>query len=473
MLLPFRPVFLPTDILLLSLVGLAVWFALWSRRQPHRRAPWAALARNAIGVSAGVVFLTFVSLGVLDSLHGQRYVTLTAQDGAGHPVKQRQAETQVRSALDWLLGTLAESNEISYSAPLATHLYSKMTVRTVDGHTQRLYPQLQHSQPLHTLGPQLVKGLAWGSLCWLLGVGLCAIGTRPRGSATHRRLDQQIFHLLAGRTDAAWAAALWTAALIALLLGATLALAPHVHLLGTDKVGQDVLYMSLKSIRTGLVIGTVTTLALLPIALTLGISAGYFGGWIDDVIQYLYTTLSAIPGVLLISAAVLSLQLHMSRHAADYASASHRADAHLLALCLILGVTGWTPLCRLLRAETLKLKTLDFVLAARTLGVSQATILIRHILPNVMHLVLITVVLDFSGLVLAEAVLSYVGVGVDPSTLSWGNMINSARLELARDPIVWWPLLAAFVFMLALVLSANLLADAVQAALNPKAENSE
>ena len=106
--------------------------------------------------------------------------------------------------------------------------------------------------------------------------------------------------------------------------------------------------------------------------------------------------------------------------------------------------------------------------AATAFGVRHFTILGRHILPNVLHIVLIIVVLDFSTLVLAEAVLSYVGVGVDPSTISWGNMINGARLELAREPVVWWSLMAAFVMMFTLVLSANLFADAVRDAFDPR-----
>ena len=85
-----------------------------------------------------------------------------------------------------------------------------------------------------------------------------------------------------------------------------------------------------------------------------------------------------------------------------------------------------------------------------------------------MHIVVITVVLDFSFLVLAEAVLSYVGVGVSPLTISWGNMINAARLELARDPVVWWPMMAAFIFMFVLVLASNLFADAVRDAFDPQ-----
>jgi peptide/nickel transport system permease protein len=133
-----------------------------------------------------------------------------------------------------------------------------------------------------------------------------------------------------------------------------------------------------------------------------------------------------------------------------------------------MGVTSWTGLARLLRGESLKLRTLDYVEAARAFGVSHGRIISRHIFPNLFHLVLIAMVLDFSGLVLAEAVLSYVGVGVDPSMHSWGNMINGARLELAREPVVWWQLGAAFVFMFTLVLAANLFADGVRDAFDPR-----
>ena len=186
------------------------------------------------------------------------------------------------------------------------------------------------------------------------------------------------------------------------------------------------------------------------------------------MIQYLYTTLNSIPGVLLIAAAVLMLQVYMGNHPDLFTTAAERADLRLLFLCIILGVTSWTGLCRLLRGETLKLRELEYIQAAGAFGVGHMKIITRHILPNVMHIVLINVVLDFSGLVLAEAVLSYVGVGVDPSMNSWGNMINSARLEMAREPMVWWPLLAAFVFMFALVLAANLFADAVRDAFDPR-----
>ena len=149
-------------------------------------------------------------------------------------------------------------------------------------------------------------------------------------------------------------------------------------------------------------------------------------------------------------------------------TAAQRADIKLLALCIILGFTSWTGLARLLRGETLKVSELEYVQAAHAFGVARARVLARHVLPNISHLVIIILALDFSGFVLAEAVLSYVGVGVDPSTNSFGTMINAARLEMSREPVVWWALTTAFVFMLSLVLAANLFADAVRDGFDPR-----
>ena len=173
-------------------------------------------------------------------------------------------------------------------------------------------------------------------------------------------------------------------------------LATKYHVLGTDKVGQDVLYLALKSIRTGLVIGTLTTLVMLPFAMLLGIMAGYFRGWIDDVIQYVYTTINSIPGVLLIAAAVLIMQVYIDTHPELFPTAAQRADLRLLLLCVILGLTTWTGLARLLRGEALKLRELEYIQAAHAFGVRHGRVITRHILPNVMHIVLIALVMDFS-----------------------------------------------------------------------------
>ena len=247
---------------------------------------------------------------------------------------------------------------------------------------------------------------------------------------------------------------------------------PGSHPLGTGKVGNDVLFSAIKGIRTGVVIGAGTTIIIIPFAIFFGLVAGLFGGIIDDTIQYIYTTLSSIPGVLLIASFMLlfgtgGYQGGLIKET-DTILGFFVLNDRLFWLCVIMGITSWTDLCRLLRAETLKLREMEYVQAARAFGVSRLRLIVRHLVPNVMHLVLITMVLQFSGLVLAEAVLSYIGIGVGAEMGSWGNMINTARLELSREPLVWWNLAGAFVFMFALVLAANIFADAVRDALDPK-----
>ncbi len=247
---------------------------------------------------------------------------------------------------------------------------------------------------------------------------------------------------------------------------------PGKHLLGTDKVGSDVLFSAIKGVRTGVVIGTGTTVIIIPFAIFFGVMAGFFGGRIDDIIQYIYTTLASIPAVLLIVAFMLifgaeGYQGGLVRDR-DLYQGFFVPNDRLFWLCIIMGITSWTDLCRIIRGETLKLRELEYVQAAKAFGVAKMKIIYRHIVPNVMHLVLITMVLQFSGLVLAEAILSYIGIGVGPEMGSWGNMINTARLELSREPVVWWSLIGAFVFMFGLVLPANIFGDAVRDALEPR-----
>jgi len=468
-----KPVLLWSDaliLLLLATVALLLWLA---RNNEALRGPWRQVMRNPVGASTALILAVYVGIGLFDSLH---YVERL-------PGPAAQYSGEVRSALDWVLTPLRENVEKTYSAPFATHLYAKETMPGPDGRETRDFPRLQHggvhlADAVRDFWPDVLArgglGMLGGLIVWLLVApaerSCCprsGVGRMPK--AIRQKVARQIERATFWRNRLSpFRPTCWTLLAVCLLAGLLVALAPHYHVLGTDKVGQDVLYLSLKSIRTGLLIGSLTTLVMLPFALGLGIAAGYFGGRIDDVIQYLYTTLNSIPGVLLIAAAVLVVQVQIEAHAELFNTAAARSDVRLLALCGILGVTGWTGLARLLRAEALKLRELEFVQAARAFGVTHGRILLRHLLPNVMHLVLITVVLDFSGLVLAEAVLSYVGVGVDPGMISFGNMINGARLELAREPVVWWQLAAAFLFMFVLVLAANLFADQVREALDPK-----
>ncbi len=467
--MPFKPIILYTDALIavLLLAGLVYGWTVF--RHEHLRAPWKRVIRHSSGLMSMIVLAVFLVIGLLDTLHF-RPARETSKNG------ERVYAVEVLSLLDLTVGRLRRNTEKTYSAPLATRLFSKETVELPDGRQVRTFPRLVHGGA-HLKNPDqdqegdIAKRGAFGLILALVLWGLTVIvfvGILAR----RRRIDlgSCLKGVFRGQEEIPWNAALWTLLGLLLLAVPAAVLSLKYHVLGTDKVGQDVLYLALKSIRTGLVIGTLTTLVMLPFAVLLGIMAGYFQGWIDDIIQYLYTTLNSIPAVLLIAAAVLMTQVYMDSHPELFETASARADLRLLFLCLILGITSWTGLCRLMRGESLKLREMEFIQAAQAFGVSDFRIIRRHILPNVMHIVLIAIVMDFSGLVLAEAVLSYVGVGVDPSMISFGTMINSARLEMAREPMVWWSLAAAFGFMFLLVLCANLFSDAVRDAFDPRVQ---
>jgi peptide/nickel transport system permease protein len=418
-------------LLLLLLIGMGFYFH--GKEQFQR--PLATFKNSSIGISSLIVLVFFTSIGILDSLH----------------FKSQSKDSEIISVLDYVSSSLLENAEKTYSAPFALTLYNKEMMPQIDGSVRWDYPRLafggkhlnDESQKTTDIFQKSVAGFFGGIV--LFALLAFALKIKP----AFKLVTITIFSLLT-------------------LSSTLIYLSQFYHVFGTDKVGEDVFYQTIKSIRTGLVLGTLTTFILLPLSLILGILAGFFRGWLDDAIQFLYTTLNSIPSVLLIGASVLMVQVYMANHESDFTSLTVRADVRLLFLCLILGMTSWTGLCRLLRAETLKLREMEYVQAAYSLGVKQHTILLRHILPNVMHIVLISVVLDFSSLVLAEAALSYINIGVDPATYSWGNMINGARLEMAREPIVWWSLTAAFIFMFTLVLAANLFAETVQTAFDPR-----
>ena len=222
---------------------------------------------------------------------------------------------------------------------------------------------------------------------------------------------------------------------------------PGRHLLGTDILGRDVLYQTLKGARVALLVGGFTTLIVIPLALLFGVLAGYFGGRTDDAIFFLISTLASMPNLLLLIALIMVL------------------GRGPVQVCVALGVTGWVSFARIVRGETLKLRELDYVQAARALGSSDLRIVLRHVVPNLMHLVVITFVLTFSAFVLQEAVLSWLGIGIDGS---WGRMIDQARDELSREPIIWWNLVSASVALFGLILAVNLVGDAVRDILDPR-----
>lgn len=465
------PHFLITDILIWFLAFCVLVYARQVLGSPLNRENWKLVFQSRIAASSAVVLALASLITLVDSVHFK--VDAEGQSKYGTPII---------SALDLALGPLAYQRETSYSAPLATRELSKKAIDTPNGPV-RDYPRLkfggkhldQESNKAQDLLVRAYKGALAGLVLWAFALVLIWMHSRSElfrqsasSNTTHFKpaasTEQSFFSGNPSRS-----AVIWTLFVLFILGGVVWQWAQVYHVLGTDKVGLDVLYGALKSLRTAMLIGLLTTLLTLPLGIGLGLAAGYFQGWVDDVIQYIYTTINSIPSVLLIAATILMLNVALEANPQAFATSVEKADLRLFFLCAILGLTSWTGLARLLRGEVLKMREQDYILAARASGVSPVSLLFSHLMPNLMHLILIATVMEFSGLVLAEAVLSYVGVGVDPTTFSFGTMINAARLELSREPLVWWSLMAAFVFMLVLVLAANLFADAVRDAFDPRA----
>ena len=438
-------------IAILGGTGYLIWIA--SRREYWRNA-WKQTRSRKLAMVCLLILSMYIAVGLLDSIGWSN----ASRDSDGKLLRDSNErvifEPRTLSLLDRICTPIRERSEKTYSAPLATHLFSKETIRTPDGGITRDYPQLlyggAHLKEGDNVTADVLRRIAIGFLIGLLvGAFVAGIITRLNGRrSSFGSLDEKA----ETKPRLNGTAVFWGLIAMAMvsIMAVVILIAREYHILGTDKVGNDVLYRALKGVRTALIIGGFTTALAVPFAIFFGVIAGYFGGRIDDLVQYIYTTLASIPSILLIVAFMLLF------------------GRGLFNLCLIMGITSWTGLCRLLRGETLKLRELEYVQAAKAFGVGRAKIIIRHIVPNVMHLVLISFLLRFSGLVLAEALLSYLQIGVEPTRASWGSMIDIARMELAREPVVWWNLSAAFVFMVILVLSANLFGDAVRDALDPR-----
>ena len=247
------------------------------------------------------------------------------------------------------------------------------------------------------------------------------------------------------------------------------AVGPYV--LGTDQLGHSVLSMALRGTTTALWIGLFAATISSLIGVLLGALAGYFGGRIDDIVVWAYTTLSAIPYLLLLMA--FSYVFKNSEGVTEWYKgtfmyADWSVSVGLFTIIVALGLTTWVGTCRIVRAEFIKHRDRDYVQAALSLGYSQRRVIFRHILPNIMHLVLITFSLLFIGAIKFEVILSFLGLGLEPSEASWGNMISKGAGELLRAETVWWQITSATVALFGLVLSVNLFADAMRDALDPR-----
>ncbi|MBI2711583.1 MAG: ABC transporter permease [Bdellovibrio sp.] len=223
--------------------------------------------------------------------------------------------------------------------------------------------------------------------------------------------------------------------------------ASYKTILGTDIFGRSVFFKVLQGTRIAMSVGLVSSLISIPIGVCLGAIGGYFGGWVDDLVVWVYTTVSSIPNIMLLIAIAFLL------------------GKGLPAIYVALGATSWVSLARIMRGEFIKHKSRDYVVAAESIGASHRSRIFRHILPNVSHFIIINLSIQFMTAIKAEVILSFLGLGVQGQP-SWGVMIDDAKLELSRG--VWWQLAGATVAMFFVVLAFNILGDSLRDALDPK-----
>jgi len=225
-------------------------------------------------------------------------------------------------------------------------------------------------------------------------------------------------------------------------------LAPSVdHLLGTDQLGRDVLSRMIWGARISLKVGFVATGIAIAIGTILGALAGYYGRWVDGVIMRFVDIMLCFPSFFLILAVIAIL------------------EPSIWNIMIVIGLTSWMGVTRLVRADFISLKERDFVQSARVIGVSDFRIIFRHILPNAMASVLVAATLGVAGAILTESALSFLGIGVQPPTPSWGNILTAGKDNI---DIAWWLSLYPGLAILVTVLGYNLLGEGIRDSLDPR-----
>ena len=218
-------------------------------------------------------------------------------------------------------------------------------------------------------------------------------------------------------------------------------------ILGTDIFGRSVLYKLLAGTKTAMVIGFTVAAIAVPIGVTLGSLAGYYGGRVDALVVWMYTVVASVPYILMVIAI------------------SYVLGAGLISICIAMGMVSWTGLCRLTRGEFMKHREREYVLASKLLGASDSVIIFKHILPNVIHIAIITGSLMVLAAIKSEVILTFLGVGIQDGS-SWGTMISDAAGELVQG--IWWPLVGVVLAMFFVIYALNVAGDALRDALDPK-----
>ena len=349
-------VFFLTDIFFFGVLTLLILYSLYVYKTDDIRLTWVKVFSRKSGIISSLVLILFLLITAIDSIHFKK--------------RSNNAQTsEVISLLDYLMEPIYINYEKSYSAPFSSYLYSKETVINKEGKEERVFSPLKYKGDLkNNVSNRLLNVILVFIKAFFISILIISmillsylyfVSRLKLGSIINIKFtsNEKVFFV--------------TLNIIIFLLSFLYLLSLDYYILGTDKIGLDVFYKSIKSIRTGIIIGTLTTIVMLPFAIFLGIAAGYLGGLFDDLIQYLYTTINSIPSVLLVASAILMLQVYMSNNPGEFQSIYERADLRLFFLCLILGLTSWTGLCRLLRAESLKLKSVEYIKAAEIFGLKE------------------------------------------------------------------------------------------------------
>ena len=235
------------------------------------------------------------------------------------------------------------------------------------------------------------------------------------------------------------------------------------NIFGTDFLGRSILRKTFHGAKTSMTVAFWASIISLGIGVPLGAVAGYFRGFVDEIIVWLYTTLSSIPYILLILAFALVLKNKTIN--LEWLGLGTIEFSGITTVYLAIGLTSWVGICRLIRGEIIKRKECEYVLAAKSYGCSNSRIIFRHLIPNVFHIVIINFSLRFVGFIQAEVILSFLGLG-EKNAPSWGAMIDTARLDLPKG--YWWEMTAATVAIFIISLALNIFGDALRDSLDPK-----